>query len=1841
LLIVGCSIALVVTLRQTLEAIPYFRFMLSAAVTLGLFGAGQYTLHRWKLSGTSRGMLVIALLLSPLTLLLLADPFTQGTSGVLDIAVKLGALVAFVGVVRTGGRDLIGTEHLPGPIDRRWLLSLAVVGAAATQLLPAAATPWLPLLCFVVATAATIGGLSWYHPARRHEPVSEKSGTALLMFTGLAVFALLASWGLYLVRTPDEVASRLHALALPLALAAIPVVEAGVLVLRRVTSSVGLRTTGTAVALAGALGMTIALALAWPNPAGLTLVAATTGAFLTFVAVRERLPWMQCGAIPLLAFAAVLGFHGIVGSWRIPADTLASEWLRTQLDSSETGAVLTGFALLLALTAELLARRPSRQTRAYALGAVVVGAFGLLVVSTHGVARPVVAAFAHVAIAVGLLASNIRWKQRAVAHGGLWVALAGTMWALWWLVPRQPALWGFVVAVEAVFLAVGSVLLRGTHGPATALLRRAARDVSFAECILAIVLGVTSFTLRSEWHSGTLFALMLAAFALARLTGFPPLTWAGSVAALLGLAHLGLYTCDLKPETLTIEAALLAHSFLATLAAVACRRQARVFGDPLRWSARLSSVLAVPLLFFPPLGLAYVSALLAVWLGVLWLAFSFLWRERGAFSAFQGAITLAALLIAFGWIEQQSWWATTSLNLRDPRALHAFGFALGGLAIAWVIARRAFRPLARARELWCDDPLSLDRIALAAAVIAFLFLHVVAIVPGVRAELTPLGYPAPILAPPELAHAFDVEAMYLFLLLGLAVCQSWRLTTLERDTDAHVLGVVFLYLSLAVVWAGSHEIHTAAASALRWGFALAFVVGSGVIALRVPIRRLIDASGFPMQPSPWLRGWLLAIFAIAAGVVVLLSANVADIGLHRWKPSGPAETSIFALMGTIASNLVPLALVVFGLGLTAGRERSAGYALSGGLVFVATLTAGYALALVTAGKPLDGPASTLLCLIAAASAAVWAIAWLAVEWRVPGGVPLTVQVCLGFAALALISLLPATQILAAPAEQLPVAFAPLGQFGWGVLALVGCAGFWHTRRVWPEATTLVFAFMGLIMGVLVAAALRDFDTSGSWLSFHALALTWTAVGFAFFAYLKRGELVKWLLTALTSLLVICALRAGWTDPWKPWLPAGLSLTVALFLGAIALQTRLVGYALASGLAVNLTATFVWIAWGPDTLTGFLLANASGLATVSAVWTLVRIRQAVSETWLAVVDFAPAGALALLALGLLRTLTGEASNPWSLAWGATATVAIASAVGLWDRAAKLSRPVLYATGVLAVLLGAATADRPLPVWDTALAPLALAAFALAVAVLAVGVTRRAKPLWRIPDSGEWRQWLPRAQAYVAVAAAMLGVRIGLLMPSIWERLASPLAAVILAPCFALLARIAIRAERPAMRMLAVAFLALAPAALAWAAPDPSESWAWLHRNAWLFVALTFAAIIGSEAAARAGDNWREAVRTVAGWVAAGAFVVLCVNLLQQVPAFDPKMRRTPLTREESLAMLLAIAGLFALALRFALKADRDPFELRPNRRTAYVYAAEVLLVLFFTQVRYNVPELFLKPELVKLWTFAVMALAYVGIGLAELFERKKIEVLALPLRHTGVLLPLVPLIAFWAKPPAFVNEFAGDRAPGLVPFLNYLRNLPQHFDTYAWLWFLAGGVYGLVALSRKSFGWGLLAALATNAAMWSLLAHHEVPFAVHPQAWVIPLALIVLLSEHINRHRLSPDVSNGMRYAGVAMIYVASAADMFIAGVGNSMWLPVILAVLCVAGVLAGIMLRVRAFIYLGVGFLLLDIFSMIWHAAVDLQQTWVWYASGIVLGVVVLALFAYLEKRRTHAKEAPEGDAGG
>ena len=73
-----------------------------------------------------------------------------------------------------------------------------------------------------------------------------------------------------------------------------------------------------------------------------------------------------------------------------------------------------------------------------------------------------------------------------------------------------------------------------------------------------------------------------------------------------------------------------------------------------------------------------------------------------------------------------------------------------------------------------------------------------------------------------------------------------------------------------------------------------------------------------------------------------------------------------------------------------------------------------------------------------------------------------------------------------------------------------------------------------------------------------------------------------------------------------------------------------------------------------------------------------------------------------------------------------------------------------------------------------------------------------------------------------------------------------------------------------------------------------------------------------------------------------------------------------------------------------------------------------------------------------------------------------------------------------------------------------------------------------------------------------------------------------------------------------------------------------LAAASVVGVFVGMLLRVRAFLFLGSAFLLLGIFTVIRHAAhaADDKGRIVWLVAGIVLGAAIFTLFAVFEKRR-------------
>jgi hypothetical protein len=103
------------------------------------------------------------------------------------------------------------------------------------------------------------------------------------------------------------------------------------------------------------------------------------------------------------------------------------------------------------------------------------------------------------------------------------------------------------------------------------------------------------------------------------------------------------------------------------------------------------------------------------------------------------------------------------------------------------------------------------------------------------------------------------------------------------------------------------------------------------------------------------------------------------------------------------------------------------------------------------------------------------------------------------------------------------------------------------------------------------------------------------------------------------------------------------------------------------------------------------------------------------------------------------------------------------------------------------------------------------------------------------------------------------------------------------------------------------------------------------------------------------------------------------------------------------------------------------------------------------------------------------------------------------------------------------------------------------------------------------------------------------------------------------------------------IYVSSTADIFINGVATSPWLPLILAALALCGVLCGMMFRIRAFLVMGSLFLLLAITTMIRYAHVNFGWTWLWYAAGIITGMLIITTFAVFEKKREEMLRVVEG----
>ena len=383
MLIVLCSTALVVSLWSQIAAIPVLKFFVFTAVTASLFGAGLYTEHRWKLPTTSRGLLITASLLVPLTFLAISA-FSEagGTRESLALPAELIALGLFAALLVWSGRVIAPHWSL--------LIVIGVMGSSAGQLaIRRVASPdcttltlfvlaALPLLCYC-------GAVGWMASrAARWPEIDRPNANAIFSLLGILAFAAVVPFGLLLHKT-GAVAETLQRLALAVTVFGLPGITSGLLFWQK-TKQEGMapiRVAGTSIGVAGVIVLLAGMVLAWPQPARLLPISILDFLALASLALLFEIPAAHLPAGLCLTIAYLLGFH-LVGERVVWLSNSATELVRAVL-SATSGTGLVPLVAVLVATATWLTKRGKHPHGAmYAVVSGLVAAFSLGLVSCYG-----------------------------------------------------------------------------------------------------------------------------------------------------------------------------------------------------------------------------------------------------------------------------------------------------------------------------------------------------------------------------------------------------------------------------------------------------------------------------------------------------------------------------------------------------------------------------------------------------------------------------------------------------------------------------------------------------------------------------------------------------------------------------------------------------------------------------------------------------------------------------------------------------------------------------------------------------------------------------------------------------------------------------------------------------------------------------------------------------------------------------------------------------------------------------------------------------------------------------------------------------------------------------------------------------------------------------------------------------------------------------------------------------------------------------------------------------------------------------------------------------------------
>ena len=1064
--------------------------------------------------------------------------------------------------------------------------------------------------------------------------------------------------------------------------------------------------------------------------------------------------------------------------------------------------------------------------------------------------------------------------------------------------------------------------------------------------------------------------------------------------------------------------------------------------------------------------------------------------------------------------------------------------------------------------------------------------------------------------------------------------------------------------------AGRHEPEIAVATTCRWGFAIYGLVWAMMLAGRRKVELVWQSwqSSTVASVSDRCRELGPLTVTFAALVVGALTFLAVGQSIQGNPLQGPLETSVFADLVPLASYSIPLLLTLAAMLIVAVRDGSRAMAALGSLntAFLTAILVNFAYSGGDAAQAFDWGVAMLQWMSIALG--VYGLVWLGlgpwIDRHAPHSrhqfrtgllaVPGAGVIWLAIWALAILFKNPAAGA---------VQFGELGGAAtYLALAVALAAIAWHLARQ-PQQLIWLGLILPIVVAPLASATVTRFvPVVDPWLGYHTLTGIWYGCGLAAALLLTRrtwrGAQSDWNLAlrwvaALMPLAVLVLLFRGYdVDPSSPnWTIGWLSGICAHWI-LMGLTVRSQWYAHGSILAALLA---VWVFWIEVAARLVVHPVLDGIFVTVIATTVMAFFWQMVEIWYQqqrqcsfdargfrprVHSLATAFALLLMALFVFAataiSTTIQLSRTSSVlyvadVWSGVALLCLGVVLcaSLWDRHSKLAIPGWYLWGILGLALGINLLEQTsekggeLSVLVACLGGAGYIALTGHLWRWGANVARWAERV-NIPDPigklAATSRWLPVVNILGSLLICVLGFVMVFVADERPLRMGVAFAPLLLAYGIASLASQRRnlqgdeRDRRWSLQTLALLVAGLAAVYIGWADVRAlSESAIALAYAGRLLVCLAGVTLLYAVVMPRwleTASPWQEPVRRASLAMAVATVITLVSVLALEVIHFVPKVG-APLATPEVIAISVMLGGFVVALFSMALWPGKDPLNLSEKGRSGYVYAAQCVTAVLCAHVYLADPQIFLGSGFFRRnWPFLVMLLAFGSVAFGEFCSRRNWRVISEPFLRTGGFLPLLPALAAWS--------FSQTNYPLVL--------------------FFAGLIYLFMAFARRSFVSGIAAGVMGNGALWALLSDKGFVLTAQPQFWLIPPALSVLIAAHVNRDRLSSAALTSIRYVCVMIIYLSSAGEMFMQLVvpsGPEDWLrPIILASLAVAGIFAGILLRVRAFLYLGSSFLLLSIVAMVWNAGRIVQHTWPWWVFGIGLGLAILVLFGVFEKHR-------------